>query len=55
MTLVTQEGSMFITKFLQNYVVHCYHMYLINPGLDRIEELFIQHLYCPGIIHSIRK
>ena len=40
---------------LQSYVLYCYHTYLINPGMDVLEETICQHLYCPDIIYAVLK
>ena len=32
-----------------------YYTYLLHPELDRTEAMILQHLYCPGILKSVRK
>ena len=44
-----------ILEILQSYVLHWYHMYLLHTGMNRTEAMIRQHLYCPGIINSVRK
>ena len=36
--------KMFIPQKLQKYVLHWYHTYLLNPGLDRTKAIILQHL-----------
>ena len=55
LNLITCEGKIVIPSILQIYVLHWYHMYLLHPGMDRMEAMIRQHLYWPGIIEAVRK
>ena len=44
-----------IPSILQSYVLHCYHMYLLHPGMEITEAIICQHLYWPDIRYVIQK
>ena len=50
--LVTYKDKIFIQQLLQKYVVICYYVYLLPPGIDRTEAVIPQHFYWPGIRKS---
>ena len=43
--LIMCKDKIFITSKLKRYVLHCYHKYLLHPGMYRMEAMLIQHLY----------
>ena len=49
------EDKTVISSKLQIYVLHWYHMYLINPGIDRTEVMMCQYLYWTNIIYAVQK
>ena len=51
--LEMHKSKIVITQKLQKYVVKCYHTYILHLGLDKIEAMIRQHLYCPGIISPV--
>ena len=55
LNLITREDNMVIQSILQSYVLHLYHMYPLNQGMDRMEAMICQHLYWPGIGNAVGK
>ena len=53
--LIPCEDKIVITSKLESYVLHLYHIYLLHPGMDRMEVMICQHLYWPSIIHAVQK
>ena len=53
--LITCKDNIVILSKLQSYVLHWYHMYLLHPGMDRMEAIIFQHLYWPNIINAVQK
>ena len=37
LNLITSKDRIFIASKIQSYVVHCYHAYLLHPGMDSVE------------------
>ena len=42
--LIMCEDKIIILLVLQSYVLHCYHKYLVHPGMDRMEARINQTL-----------
>ena len=55
LNFITCGDKIVITKIAQNYVLHWYHTYILQPGINRTEAMFCQHLYCPVIRNDARK
>ena len=55
LNLTTCEDKIFILLILQKCVLHWHHMYLLHPGLGKMEAMIIQHIYWPGTIKSVKK
>ena len=55
LNLITCEDKIVILSITQGYVSHCYHTYLINPGMDRREELICRNFYWTVIRSAIQK
>ena len=53
--LITCKDEIFIRSKLQGYVVHCYHTYLLHPGMDRMEAVIFQHLHWTDIRNAVQK
>ena len=53
--LITCKDKIIIPSKLQSYVVHLYHTYIFHPGMDRMEAMIHQHLYCPDIRYTVQK
>ena len=53
--LITSRGKIIIPLILRIYVLHWYHMYLLHPGMYRMEEILHQHFYWPDIRNTVRK
>ena len=43
--LITYKNKIVIPQKIQKYVVNWYHMYLLNPELDRTEATIRHNLY----------
>ena len=48
-TVITCENKIIIILILQSYVFIWYHRYLLHIVMDRMEAIFCQQLYWPGI------
>ena len=44
-----------IPEKIQSYILHWYHMYLLNLGMDRTEVMIRQHLYWTNIRYAVWK
>ena len=55
LNFIIPEDDIVIPSILQSYVLHRYHLYLLYPGMDRIEAMVHQHFYWPGIRKSVQK
>ena len=53
--IITRKNKIFITGKPPKYVVNWYHMYLVHPVLNQIEEGIYQHLYWNRIMEDIWK
>ena len=51
--LITCKDKIFIPSILQSSVLHCYHMYLLHPVMDRTEAIICQNLYWHNIRYSV--
>ena len=47
--LVMYNNKTVIVLQLQRLLVWWHHIYILNPGLDRMEEMIQYHFYCPRI------
>ena len=55
LNLIMCEDNNVILSKLQSYVLHWYHIYLLYPLMDRMEDIICQCLYWTGIIYAVRK
>ena len=55
LNFITCEDNIFIPTMIQSYVLNWYHMYLLHPGMGRMEAKIIQHLYWTGIRYDFQK
>ena len=53
--LITCKDKVVIMLILQSYILYLYYIYLLHPGIHRIEAMTHQNLYWPRIINSVRK
>ena len=53
--LITCKYKIVIPSKIQRYLLHWYHMYLLYPVTERMEEMICQHLYWPNIRYAVRK
>ena len=53
--LIMCKDNIVISSLLKSYVVHWYHTYILDTGMDRMEAMVRQHLYWPNIIDAFRK
>ena len=37
LNIITCKDKFIITSILYSYILHCYHMYLLHPGMYRTE------------------
>ena len=42
------EDKIVIPSMIKSYVLHWYHVYLLNPGMDRTEIMVGQHFTVPA-------
>ena len=47
LNLIPCEDNICISEIIQSYVLHCYHTYLLHPGIYRTEEMICQHFTVP--------
>ena len=55
LNLKTYKDKINISSIFQNYILHWYHMYILHPGLDRMEMITCKNEYWPGNRYAIRK
>ena len=55
LNLITYKDKIVIPSMIQSYALYCYHAYLLNPVMDRMEAIISQELYWPRIIKSAQK
>ena len=55
LSLITCAYKIAIPSKLQSYVLHWYHTYLLNLGMNRTDVMIRQHLYWPNIRNAVRK
>ena len=53
--LITCEDKVDVLEILQSYVLHCYHVYILHPGIDITKAMIRQKLYWPVIRKAIWK
>ena len=51
--LIPCKDKIVVPSKLQICALHCYHTYLLNPGMDRTEAMIFQHLYWTDIIYDV--
>ena len=39
LNLITCDNNFFIKLIIQSYVSHWYHMYILHPGIDKMEAM----------------
>ena len=55
LNLITCYDKIVIISIFQSYILHWYHTYLLNPGMDITEAMLCQHFYWPIIRKYVRK
>ena len=55
LNLITCEDNIVIPPILKIYVLCWYYVYLLNPGINRTEEIFLQNVYRTRIRKNIWK
>ena len=53
--LITCTDKIVILSIPQSYLIHWYHTYILNPGMDITESIVCKHLYWPKIRDAFQK